>query len=318
MKLQAHVLRFECQALTAISVPPYKGSMIRGALFGALRRDFCLDRRAPACSRCQVHQVCPVCSLLATVDEESPRGVEVARPCTVEPPLEGQTLYQPGDTFTFGITLFGDAADLLPYVIVAVRRMGELGVGKRPQVPGKFVVQRIEALEPLSGEAQEVYRQGEDVVRRPAMPITHQAVLALCKRLNSPSAVTLQLLTPTRLVVGGALVKQLTFPVFMRRLLRRLTDLTRTAAGAHPGFEHEALLQQAAAVQVSEDRTRWVDVPSYSTRQGRFTPIGGLVGEITFQGDLEGLVPWLLWGSVTHVGKDATKGGGWYRLRWQS
>lgn len=50
MNLQAHLLGFECQALTEIATSPFKGSMIRGALFSALRRDFCLDSHAPACS----------------------------------------------------------------------------------------------------------------------------------------------------------------------------------------------------------------------------------------------------------------------------
>lgn len=316
MKLEAHVLRFECTALTEIVAPPFKGSMIRGALFGSLRQDFCLDQQGRTCADCKARQACPVCSLLATADEDSPRGIEVARPCTVEPPLEGQTLYRPGDRFSFGVTLFGDAADLLPYVIIGVRRMGETGVGNRYRAPGRFIVQRIEAVNPISGRTQEIHRQGESLVRRPAMPVTHDLVTSSCRPLNSLSGATLELLTPMRLVADGALVKRLTFPVFLRRLLRRLTDLTRTATGGHPGFDHEALLEHAEDVRVAEDRTRWVDVPSYSSRQGRFTPIGGLVGEVTFEGNLAPFAPWLIWGSITHVGKDATKGGGWYRLLW--
>ncbi|GAB4330258.1 MAG: CRISPR system precrRNA processing endoribonuclease RAMP protein Cas6 [Dehalococcoidia bacterium] len=318
MNLEAHLLRFQCQALTEIATPPFKGSMIRGALFGSLRQDFCLDQQGRICSDCKVRQACPVCSLLATADEDSPRGIEVARPCTVEPPLEVRTLYGPGDRFSFGVTLFGDAAHLLPYVIIGVRKMGELGVGNRYRASGRFAVQRIEAVDPISDRTQEIHRQGESLVQRPGRPVTHEVVMSSCRALDSLSGATLELLTPTRLVAGGALVKRLTFPVFLRRLLRRLTDLTRTATGSHPGFDHEVLLQQAEDVRVAEDRTRWVDVPSYSSRQGRFTPIGGLVGEVTFEGDLRPFAPWLLWGSITHVGKDATKGGGWYRLRWQN
>lgn len=318
MKLEAHVLRFECEALTEIVVPPFKGSMIRGALFGSLRRDFCLDQQDHTCADCGVRQACPVCSLLATADEDSPRGIEVARPCTVEPPLEGRTIYGPGDRFSFGVTLFGDAADLLPYVIIGVWRMGETGVGNRYRAPGRFVVQRIEAVDPISVRTQEIHRQGESLVRRLDVPVTHEVVTSSCVSLNSPSGATLELLTPTRLVAHGALVKRLTFPVFLRRLLRRLTDLTRTATGSHPGFDHEVLLRQAEGVRVTGDRTRWVDVPSYSSRQGRFTPIGGLVGEVTFEGNLKPFAPWLIWGIITHVGKDATKGGGYYRLRWQN
>ncbi|MBI4497313.1 MAG: CRISPR system precrRNA processing endoribonuclease RAMP protein Cas6 [Chloroflexi bacterium] len=318
MNLQAHVLQFSCKAETDMVTPPYKGSMLRGALFGALRRDFCLDQRGSACADSRLRQACPVCALLATADEESARGVEVARPCTVEPPLEDRTLYRTGDAFSFGVTLFGEARPLLPYIVLGVRRMGEGGIGNRGRAAGRFAVARISAQVPVSGESEGIYEAGERVVRQPGLAVTHAGVLAACERLGSPPAVTVALLTPLRLIVEKRLVKRLTFPLLMRRVLRRLTDLSETATGTRPDFDHQELLQQAEAVQVADDRTRWVDVPSYSSRQGRFTPIGGLVGEITFRGDLRPFLPWLLWSEVTHIGKDCTKGDGWVRLRWPS
>jgi hypothetical protein len=317
-QLTAYQLRFTCEATTDIVMPPYKGSMIRGALFSALRRDFCLDPRTPVCADCRVRQACPVCCLLATVDEEALRGVEVARPCTVEPPLEGRSVYAPGDRFQFGITLFGDAAGLMPYVIIGVRRMGENGIGSRYRAPGRFTVKQIAAIEPFHGAVQEVYTEGARLVRCPQIPVTHEGILASCRRLTAPSRVTLEVLTPMRLTMNESLVKRLTFPVFLRRLLRRLTDLAWVATHTRPGFDHEMLLRQAEAVRVVDDHTRWLDIPSHSARQGRFIPIGGLVGEISFEGDLTPFAPWLSWGSITHVGKDATKGCGWYRLRWNN
>lgn len=316
MDLRAYILQFDCLASTETRLPPFKGSTIRGALFSSLRREFCLDRQAPGCASCQARQACPVSALLATVDEDSVRGVEVARPCTIEPPLQTQTVYQPGDPFSFGVTLFGHAWDLLPYVIIGVRLMSETGVGNRSLAPGRFALQQIKAADPVSGRSQGVYSREDNLVRCPDSPVAHGTILSACRSLAEPAGVTLDLLTPMRLIADGALVKRLSFPTFIRRILRRLTDLTRTATGGHPGFDHEALLAQAEAVRVTEDRTRWVDVPSFSARQNRFTPIGGLVGEITFEGDLKPFAPWLLWGTITHVGKDATKGGGWYRAQW--
>ncbi len=316
MDLQANVLRFECRAQTEIVLPPFKGSTMRGALFSALRRDFCQASNSVHCSDCPMRQACPVCALLATKDEESVRGVEVARPCTIEPPLESRTLFMPGDTFTFGLTLFGETSALLPYVVIGARRMGEIGIGNRYRAKGSFAVQKVSAADPLTGEVQLLHVEGDKLVRNPAIPVTHDLVLSHALPLGSPSSVSLELLTPTRLVLDGSLVKQLTFTSFLRRLLRRLTDLTRTATGSHPGFDHESLLSAAEAVPVVEDRMRWVDVASHSSRTGRATPIGGLIGQITFEGDLKPFVPWLLWGAITHIGKDATKGGGWYRLRW--
>lgn len=318
MDLKAFLLRFDCRPATEIVLPPFKGSTVRGALFSALSQDFCLERQSPQCPTCRARQACPVSALLSTVDEQGARGLETARPCTIEPPLEMQTRYRPDGRFSFGVTLFGEAWQLLAYVIVGVQKMGQTGIGNQRLAPGRFVVEEINAVEPVSGQAQRIYSNADNLVRCPEIPVTHPAVLSACQSSNPASGVTLEFLTPARLVIEGTLVKRLTFPIFMRRVLRRLTDLTRTATGSHPGFDHEELLRLAEGVRVAEDRTRWADVPSWSSRQGRFTPIGGLVGEITFEGDLAPFAPWLLWGTITHVGKDATKGGGLYRLRWPS
>ena len=74
------------------------------------------------------------------------------------------------------------------------------------------------------------------------------------------------------------------------------------------------VMAQAEAVRVVRDETRWVELASYSTRLGRTTPLGGLMGRVTFGGDLSPFAAWLVWGQFTHVGKDAVKGNGWYQL----
>jgi hypothetical protein len=75
------------------------------------------------------------------------------------------------------------------------------------------------------------------------------------------------------------------------------------------------LVRSAAAVRTVAEETRWVELRSYSTRQRRATPIGGLVGSVAFStDDWRPYLPWLVWGQFTHVGKDAVKGDGWYRV----
>lgn len=53
---------------------------------------------------------------------------------------------------------------------------------------------------------------------------------------------------------------------------------------------------------------------SGSRRRGNATEIGGTLGHVTWQGNLTPLLPWLYWGQSLHVGKDAVKGDGWYRI----
>ncbi len=176
----------------------------------------------------------------------------------------------------------------------------------------------IAAFDPIAGTTRPIYRDGDRTVSNPGRGLAARELWGLPGVFGEITQVRLELLTPMRLVVNGGLVKRPVFPALLRRLLRRASDLTRTATGVAPELDYRALLEQADQVVLAEDRTRWTDVPSYSRRQGRATPIGGLEGSAIFRGRLAPFLPWLCLGALTHVGKDATKGNGWYRLVWRS
>jgi hypothetical protein len=75
-----------------------------------------------------------------------------------------------------------------------------------------------------------------------------------------------------------------------------------------------AALEQAEEIRCVEDRTRWHDLKSYSNRQKKATHIGGLLGRITFEGDLEPFLPLLVMGELIHVGRNVVKGSGLYHI----
>jgi hypothetical protein len=78
-------------------------------------------------------------------------------------------------------------------------------------------------------------------------------------------------------------------------------------------LDKDALLALADRVELVDDQTRWQELWSYSSRQGQRTPIGGLVGRAVYRAAPEvwqPLLPYLLWGSIIHVGRNAVKGDG--------
>ena len=304
-------LRFVAEATTAIELPPYKGSALRGGLLQALGRDLGHDHEDAAGG-----VGCPVCHLVATLDDTSARGVDVPRPFAVQPPLDLSRRYEPGSRFEFGLTLFGSAIALFPYLVLGVQRLGEIGLGNRQRAPGRFELSEVWAHNPLTGQARRLYERGHPTIQAPDLPVTHDQVLARAAVYPAPpAAVRLRLLTPVRLVQEGTLVHRLTFETLLRRLLRRLSDLAGRFGAGPPALDYPALLDQARAVRVTQDATQWIDLASHSRRLGRATPIGGHLGEITFAGDLTPFLPWLIWGEVIQVGKDATKGNGRYVIR---
>jgi len=321
-QFSAHRMCVRAQVITPVSLNEHKGSAIRGALFHSLRNRFCTLRDRRSCSDCPLWEGCPVCSLVSTIAPDNRLGHNAARPYTVQPPLEETRLfYRPGDTLSFGLTLFSDALRLFPYLTMALQGMAEQGLGRKCAENGwrrgTFELHNVWAENPLSNQREPILQKGHPSVHTPDIPITHQQILAQAERMAQASDLTLELLTPTRLTHRKRLVKpgSVTFRIVLARLLDRLQSLAASQCDTPLELDYGQLVRSAENVKTVADRTRWVELASYSTRQRRTTPIGGLVGAITFCAhDWRPYLPWLLWGQYTHIGKDAVKGNGWYRL----
>jgi len=298
----------------------HKGSAIRGAIFGAVRFQFCVRKDLESCHPCPVVTTCPVSFLLATVDADGRRGDDVPRPYTVQPPLGAADRYAPGEPLEFGVTIYARGLSHLPYLLVAVRNLERYGLGARTERPdgrwrrGGFRIERIVATDPLGGCTEVVMGEGDNLVHMPDLGVTHQAVLRSAQAMGEVDRITLHFLTPTRIVDQGRLLHAPVFRPIFQRLLERISSLWEHYAGASPPFDFPQLMGLAERVRTAEDSTHWVDLESYSSRRGVRTPIGGFMGTAIFEGPLTPLLPWLIWGEYTHVGKNAVKGDGWYRI----
>jgi hypothetical protein len=332
-----HHLRFEVEALTPLVLPSHAGPSIRGALFSALQRHFCPVPHSETPSA-DHKAICPVCWLMATEKPGHDRGRDVPRPYTVEPPVteteqdpwRAQCL-EPGERFAFGLTLFAEALNLFPYLVIAVPLMGQIGMGvpleenaspKGGPRRGQFVLRRIEATNELTGRAETVLGEGQTIVQMPDLPVTKREIAAVCERLlarlDDGAQLRLEFRTPTRIVDQGQLVHTPRLGPLFRRLLERLDALRGEYAEEPPVAERERLLDMADSARLAQDSTRWMDLKSRSRRLGRSTPVGGFVGGARYDADAEvwkSILPYLLWGQEVHVGKSATKGDGWYAIR---
>ncbi|HZT07111.1 MAG TPA: CRISPR system precrRNA processing endoribonuclease RAMP protein Cas6 [Chloroflexota bacterium] len=313
-----HLLRYRGEVVSPLRLPFAAGAAIRGALFGTLRRQFCMAGRGAGCGRPDVVADCPVCFLLAPVDEADRRGRDVPRPYVLRPPLRGPTSYASGQTFEFEMATFGRALSHFPYALLGVEEMGRAGMGETRQ--GSFRLDEVWAINPVQGRSESVYqRSGDATVRPPNLPISEADVLGAAATLaasGGASSLRLALDSPTRLVEAGKLVKPetFTFRTFFARLLERVTALAGRYGGCPPPADVPQLLSMAAAVQIVERRLAWVEVFRGSARHQRALPMGGLGGDVTIRGELTPFLPWLVWGTLTHVGKDAAMGNGRYRV----
>jgi len=72
------------------------------------------------------------------------------------------------------------------------------------------------------------------------------------------------------------------------------------------------LIEAAESVEVKKSTLRWRDWQRYSTRQETRMKLGGLVGQITYGGELAPFMPFLRAGELTHAGKGTSFGLGKY------
>jgi hypothetical protein len=348
---RAHRLHFITEVQTTVELNEHQGSAIRGALFHAMRRRFCGNRKADECATCPLVATCPVATLLSTLKPGSDRGRDVPRPYTVQPPIPSQRIseeidepgigrighpredeygrlffrHHAGERFQFGLTLYAQALQLFPYVVLTVKTFEEGGIGRRVERDrgrwrrGTVRVQEVWAENPLTGERQAVLASGDDMVQVPDVPITHSQVCqAADERIaKGERRIPLSFLTPTRIVADGRLVKphQFCFKPLLQRLLDRLEALSRDFSDTRLSVDFSGLVEAAERVHVVDNRLWWEELRSYSTRRRADSPTSGLLGTVVFEAeDWAPFLPWLVWGQFTHVGKDAVKGNGEYRM----
>ena len=368
--LTAHHLRITLNVETPIELSEHPGKALRGMLFNALRGPqhnpalgFCTQRHLTTCADCALVAVCPVAALVATMNPQAERGRDIPRPYVILPPTSAQTRYEAGGLLTFGLTLFGQALNLFPYVVMALRQAGPGGLGKKLPHPtanqrprrGRFQLHSAQAMNLLTGEVQDILEADNPIVRQPDLPVTHSQVVAASQLMLAPIQqhatnghqaqaayltgtpttrpldFTLTFKTPTRIIEHKQLLKAPNFSPIFHRLLNRLMTLSREfgpqTAPAHrlDGDHHPAepalaeaisknsLLALADQVELIDDRTYWQELWSYSTRKGNKSPISGLMGQAIYRAPSEvwaKLLPYLLWGTIIHVGKNAVKGDG--------
>jgi len=299
------------------------GNNLRNAWANVIRHTTCPETHRREAPTAEHVAACPACWFLSAEDQPG----SVVRPYAFVPPLPPRERVPAGEPFSFGLTLFGRASQFLPYVVLAAAEMGRVGVGRdRRDGLGRFTLQAIDAVNPLTGETARLLAPGDPLVRLPppsvAVAPAHAAPAAarLAEQLRRDNGVlAVRFLSPLRLEEGDRLIKTPDFGVFFKRLLLRYDDLGRRFAGAERRDRAEvAALQRAAdRVRLVESRARWRELWSYSGRKGRDTPLGGLVGWAVYRADPDvwpPLLPWLVLGQGVQAGKSAVKGNGVYEL----
>ena len=329
----------------------YLGSAWRGAFGHALRKAVCVTR-LPACDPCVLLRSCPYPFLF---ESRTPPGAEKL---TRYPRTPGPVVLEPADprfdtcpgdgALNLGVTLFGSAADHLPYVVHALEQAGRQGLTGRRVVLDLLDVQvesrglartgagstgdaadadergdPTPAFGPAGGRANAdmrgdvaeheewtpIFEPGGGLSPVPARPPAPPPA--------PPRTVRVRLLTPLRVkrrehFVG---VQDFDFRALTSGLLRRISLLTYFFGETPLETDFAGLLRHAETVPVAGRALHWREWTRYSSRQNEKLQMGGLVGSFELAGsDLDRFWPLLWLGQWTHAGKACSMGLGRYVL----
>ncbi len=298
-------LRFRAQ--DAVRLPPFAGSAWRGAFGQALKRLVCVTRE-PECAACLLYRSCTYPYIFETPPDPAvgklTRYTAAPHPFVLRPESGRQGALTPGESLSLEMILFGQGNRLLPYVIHALDRAGQRGLGAGQ---GRLHLFKV---------SQQDDASDWQLLLTPGEPLRHWSA---AERLPPPcpDAVTLIVETPLRLKREEHFVTPETFGfgALFSNLLRRISLLTAFHTDTPLETDFAGLTRAAQRIEPLKVELHWREWTRYSSRQETRLQMGGLLGEIVLSGPgLEPFWPYLWLGQWTHAGKGTSMGLGRYRV----
>ncbi len=301
-------LLFKFKAEEEVLLPAYKGATFRGGFGYTFKKSVCALKSVADCKDCLLSSNCAYAYVFETPrpkDAQIMRKYEhVPHPFVLCPTLSRHRLVKAGECLEVEMVLIGKAIEYLPYFILVMDELGKAGLGKHR---GKCTLQGVSVL------GKEVFNYEEAKIKK----VTPLSLQDLKEVKSDKIDLSLNFVTPLKLQRNSKIIREnLTFQDIFRSLLRRISLLAyfhcKVKEDELEVEKFSDLITKSQEIKVIEDKTIWVNLSRFSTRQKQKIPIGGLVGKISFTGDISSFWPFLVLGEYLHVGKNTSVGLGKY------
>lgn len=308
--------RVEVTLAQRFDVPAHQRAVLWRGAFGAVFRSLVCHDEDLMCEVCPLRSACPFPRVFApSIPEGRPEILRLRDPprpfVLIDPQPEAATLAA-GVPLALGLTVVGTAVVDLPYFVVALRRLGDVGLG-RTRV--RFRVDSVRCLDADAMPGAIVYALGTDVVR-PARAALRARDLARPGDAAARRA-RVRFVTPTDVRGTAAPGTEATpgdgpaFGILVRRARDRAGALATFFGGGPLGGDPRALGTLADGVRTVSSEIGRVDLARRSSRTGQRHALGGVVGAAIYEGEgVAAAMPWLRVAEVLGVGKHATFGQG--------
>ncbi len=346
--------RFTACAREQIRLPGYKGAVFRGGFGYAFKKVVCVVKGKPCdeCLLKQKCIYSYIFETPPPEDAEILRLYpKVPHPFVIEPPVTEKQAFAPGESFSFHLILIGNAIDYLPYFIYTFTELGKQGIGtgrerydlvqvegiglddkaaeiythKTQTLANRYPIIQAHQLDhqdiaPAASHAEEKHSvvnprlNDEAGMKSPAAASSCEGGNDSATGENHYSTITVSLRTPLRIRFDGQITDSLEFHVLLRNLLRRISSLSYFHCGKKLDMDFRGLIEKSRAVRQMASDVRWYDWKRYSTRQEEWMSLGGILGNVLYEGDMADFMTLLRLGEYVHVGKGTSFGLGKYDI----
>lgn len=314
------------EAVSDLKLPYYKGSTFRGGFGNMFKKIVCALKRNE-CFDCILKSKCIYAYVFETPPPENVnlfnmnKYEKIPHPFVIEPPLENEgseskntKVYESGNKFNFFLILIGKAIEYLPYFIYTFDELGKIGIGKGR---GKYNLIEAKKIKKI-GVNKEIVSETIYLSSNKILKKTEEDIIDIKDKFiktNKISDISLNFVTPLRIKFKRDLVVRPEFHIFIRNLLRRVLLLYYFHCGNNkPSWDHKEIIKHAESVTIKNQNIKWYDWERYSSRQNTRMKLGGIIGNITYYGNIEPFMPLLKAGEILHIGKGTSFGLGKYSI----
>lgn len=295
-------VEFQAKFLENGYLPPFRGVSLRGGFGYYFKKTVC-HVRSGNCNECIVRTSCTYSYIFEGIAPEERTIMRlypyVPQPFVIITEMKEPTDVKAGQSWKFGLRLFGRAIEHFPYVAYSLMELGKYGLGKDKI---KFDIEKITQ----TSNTDLIFQSGSHRLSKLKLQYC-DSTLENTKR----DTVTLEFITPAKLRIGGRDAYKVTFCDIIRSAIRRLSILTHFyGVSLTELLNTSEIVEKSSEIRTEHDQTQWFEFQRYSRRQGHKMTIGGLVGRMSFTGDLDQFLPLLALTEIANIGKATSFGFG--------
>ncbi|MDO9577766.1 MAG: CRISPR system precrRNA processing endoribonuclease RAMP protein Cas6 [Candidatus Cloacimonadales bacterium] len=293
-----------------IVLPKFAPATIRGAFGIQLKRLVCVQKyRDQVCQRCLLKSSCLYAYIFEGHKEErSDNGgfytAEPPHPFILDVPFNRNSIIFPRNALLkWSMSLFGGRIkEILPYVVMTLERIGESGIGR---TRGHYVLDSLVQVD--IPKPRLLYHSS---TKNLDMDFAVENLDIVPHFRNPVKEININMMTPLRIKQGGEIAREISFDMIITNILRRFSILIQYYSKHQLNLEINPIIEAARDIKTIRQDIQWTDYARFSGRKKQWIRLGGIIGKLSFGGELDPFIPWLYIGRKINVGKSTSFGFG--------